>query len=210
MLAYGLTFAIVLSALLTLRAAYAAPRGWFYFFKPLTTTLILLLALANTPSTSAIYKYAVVAGLGFSLAGDIFLMLSDKRFIWGILSFLLAHLCYMAAFISRSGFREPAWLAVPFLAAALAAAWTIAPRARRLRWPATVYSLALSVMAWRACAVWMVLGGPAALLAGIGACLFMVSDTTLAVNRFVRRFRYAQVLVLSTYYAAQGLIAWSV
>jgi uncharacterized membrane protein YhhN len=48
-----------------------------------------------------------------------------------------------------------------------------------------------------------------ACLAGVGAILFTISDTTLAVNHFLRRFRWAQVAILSTYYAAQTLIAWS-
>ncbi len=216
MLAYTLTFGIVLSALVTLRAAYAPARGWFYIFKPLTTTLILALALARfwmaAPKMAApFYASLIVAGLGFSLAGDVCLMLSDKRFIWGIVSFLLAHLCYSAAFLSRSGLGgEPAWLGLPFLAAALLMGWQVAPRARRLRWPTTVYGLVLSIMAWRAWAVWAVTGRLPALVGGLGACLFVISDTALALNRFVRRFKYAQVLVLGTYYAAQCLIAWSI
>jgi hypothetical protein len=38
----------------------------------------------------------------------------------------------------------------------------------------------------------------------------VVSDSALAINRFVQPFRYAQPLVLSTYFLAQTLIALSV
>jgi uncharacterized membrane protein YhhN len=48
------------------------------------------------------------------------------------------------------------------------------------------------------------------LLAFVGACLFAISDSALALNRFRRSFRSAQFLILSTYYAAQCLIALSV
>ncbi|NIW49240.1 MAG: lysoplasmalogenase, partial [Gammaproteobacteria bacterium] len=34
-------------------------------------------------------------GLALSLAGDIFLMLPDEKFIAGLVSFLLAHLAYI-------------------------------------------------------------------------------------------------------------------
>ncbi|MEZ4763591.1 MAG: lysoplasmalogenase family protein [Calditrichia bacterium] len=34
----------------------------------------------------------------------------------------------------------------------------------------------------------------------IGAILFVISDTSLAFNRFVKRFRSAQLLILSTYF----------
>ena len=209
MLMTGLAVSIVVSALLTIRTAYGATRRWFYLFKPLTTSLILLAALITPAWLSNRYAPLVAAGLTFSLAGDIFLMLSDKRFIWGLASFLVAHLCTILAFTARAGFRESPWISLPFITAGAVIVAQIASRARGLRWPATLYALVLVAMAWRACATWAVLGSLPALLAMVGAGLFVVSDTLLAINRFVRRFSVAQVLVLGTYYAAQALIAWS-
>jgi uncharacterized membrane protein YhhN len=156
------------------------------------------------------YALLIVAGLSFSLAGDIFLMLSDRRFIWGLASFLVAHVCYILAFTGRAGFRESPWLSLPFIAAGLIIAAQIGSRARRLRWPVTLYTFVLLAMAWRACAAWVILSSLPALLAWSGAVLFVVSDTLLAINHFVRRFRPAQAVVLGTYYAAQTLIAWSI
>jgi uncharacterized membrane protein YhhN len=80
----------------------------------------------------------------------------------------------------------------------------------RLRMPVTVYAAALLAMAWQAAERWMALGTTAALMAAAGAALFVVSDSVLAWGRFVRRHRYGQVIVLSTYFAAQWLIAMSV
>ena len=118
MLTYTLAVSIVISALVAIRTAYSpARRRWFYVFKPLTTTLILLAALLTPAFGSSPCAIFIAAGLGFSLAGDIFLMLSDKYFIWGLASFLVAHLCYIPAFISRSGFRESLWISLPFIAA---------------------------------------------------------------------------------------------
>jgi uncharacterized membrane protein YhhN len=54
------------------------------------------------------------------------------------------------------------------------------------------------------------IGDDASLRALLGALLFMVSDSLLGWRRFGRRFRYAQALILSTYWGAIGLIAWSV
>ena len=209
MLITGLAFGIILSALLAIRAAYSPARHWFFLFKPLTTILILLAALLTPAFGSSPCAVLIAVGLGFSLAGDIFLMLSDKYFIWGLVSFLAAHLCYIPAFISRAGFREPPWISLPFIAIGLVLTSQIAFRARRLRWPVIVYGLVLVAMAWRACAAWAVLGSLPALLALAGALLFVVSDTLLAINRFIRRFRFAQVGVLGTYYAGQALIAAS-
>jgi uncharacterized membrane protein YhhN len=206
MLALSLTVCIGLSALVALRADYAAARVWFYVFKPLTTVLIIVLALA-LPAASGLYRAGIVVGLLLSLAGDVLLMLPEAYFVHGLVSFLLAHLCYLATFTARSGLREPAWLALPFALAVAGLIWQIAPRAGKLRWPVAIYGLALLGMAWRACALWMVTGNwPAAL----GGGLFVISDVTLAVNRFVRRFWAAQLVVLGTYYAALCLLAWSV
>ena len=206
MLAYGLTLCIGLSALVAIRADYAASRVWFYIFKPLTTVLIICLALA-LPAVSGLYRAGIVAGLILSLAGDVFLMLPDAYFVHGLASFLLAHLVYLATFTARSGFRESPWLALPYAVVVALLIWQIAPRAGQLRWPVTIYGLALLGMAWRAGALWMTTGNwPAAL----GGGLFVISDVTLASNRFVRRFGAAQLVVLSTYYAALCLLAWSV
>ena len=48
-----------------------------------------------------------------------------------------------------------------------------------------------------------------ALPACIGAVLFVISDAVLALNRFRGSFRAAPLLNLSTYFAAQALIAGS-
>jgi uncharacterized membrane protein YhhN len=209
MLITGLAIGIVVSALLTIRAAYSTPRRWFYLFKPLTTTLILLAAFTSPLRGWNPYAFWIVVGLAFSLVGDVFLMLSDKRFVWGLASFLAAHVSYILAFTSRAGLSESPWISLPFIAVGLIIAAQIGSRARRLRWPVTLYTFILLAMAWRACAAWAAWGGLSALLAWLGASLFVVSDTALAINHFVRRFRLAQMAVLGTYYAAQGLIAWS-
>jgi uncharacterized membrane protein YhhN len=43
-----------------------------------------------------------------------------------------------------------------------------------------------------------------------GAVLFLISDGVLAINRFMRSFRAAQAVILTTYFTAQWLIALSV
>jgi uncharacterized membrane protein YhhN len=57
---------------------------------------------------------------------------------------------------------------------------------------------------------WSQTGQSQALLAFLGAVLFLVSDSALAVNRFRGHYKSAPALILSTYFAAQWLIARSV
>src|SRR5215213_9375630 len=91
------------SALLTIRAEHREIRPQVYVFKPLTTALIILVALQAGHGTAGFYTPLIVAGLVCSLAGDVFLMLPRDRFVAGLVSFLLAHLCYVAAFASDGG-----------------------------------------------------------------------------------------------------------
>ena len=44
----------------------------------------------------------------------------------------------------------------------------------------------------------------------VGALLFILSDTTLALNKFRAPVPQRDLIIMSTYYAAQFLIAWSV
>jgi uncharacterized membrane protein YhhN len=54
------------------------------------------------------------------------------------------------------------------------------------------------------------IGNTRALCAFVGGALFVVSDSALAINRFLKEFKLAQPLILGAYFAAQALIALSV
>lgn len=206
----ALSLSIAASAAVTIGAEHLQARRAVYLFKPLTTILILALAATAPQPVSRGYQALVCAGLLFSLAGDVFLMLPRDRFVAGLASFLVAHLFYVAAFAPR-----PPTLAAPLVLALLVAYGIVLlralwPRLGSLRAPVTLYAAALLVMAWQAAEHSSVLGTAPALLAAIGAGLFVVSDSALAWQRFRQRHAYGQAVVLGTYFAAQWLIASSV
>lgn len=205
-----LTAAIVLSAAIAIQAEHRGARERVYVFKPLTTLLILLLAATAQDPVSARYQMLVCAGLLFSLAGDMFLMLPRDRFVAGLASFLVAHGLYIAAFAPwPPTLRTPGVLLV-LLLFGLGLLRRLWKHLGALRIPVVVYAAALVGMAWQAAERSEALGTPSAQLAMVGAMLFVLSDATLAWERFVGRFRYGAVVVLATYYAAQWLIAMSV
>jgi uncharacterized membrane protein YhhN len=211
--------AAAVSALLAIAADWEERRHRaFYVLKPLTTLLIVGIALAATAATPA-YRHWIVAALLLSLAGDVCLMFTrgagargaDHRwFIGGLGSFLLAHGAFAAAFLQGVAAPDPpGWLAaVVFYAGALL--FVLLPRAGALKLPVLVYCLALAAMVFTAAARHAALADGASLCALLGALLFMLSDSALGWRRFVGRFRGAQALILSTYWSAIGLIAWSV
>jgi alkenylglycerophosphocholine hydrolase len=207
----ALTVCAVVSALLAIAADWNERRHRaFYLLKPLTTVLIIGTALAAQP-VAPTYQYWIVAALTLSLAGDVCLMYAGNGwFIGGLGSFLLAHGAFAAAFLQGVAAPDPpGWLAaVVFYAAGML--FVLLPRAGALKLPVLVYCLALAAMVFTAAARHASLHDDASLRALCGALLFLLSDSALGWRRFVGRFRGAQAVILSTYWAAIGLIAWSV
>src|SRR5512144_1978462 len=71
---------IAASATATVAAHALDRRSLVYVFKPLTTALLLLLVATGPSSFSGRYAAAILAGLFFSLLGDVFLMLPSDHF----------------------------------------------------------------------------------------------------------------------------------
>jgi alkenylglycerophosphocholine hydrolase len=160
-----------------------------------------------------LYRGLIVLGLSFSLAGDILLVLPANRFLAGLAAFLLAHVAYIAAFGVGSPLAgaQLAWLP-PFLAlgaALMAFLWRGLGTSRA---PVSIYTAVIFVMVWRATVRGQAaaIPRPSYLLALTGACLFVASDTLLAIRRFRRPFPGAHAAELAAYWLAQLLIALSV
>jgi uncharacterized membrane protein YhhN len=208
MLTAILSTLVLASALLTIRAEYGGPRLHFYIFKPLTVVLIILVALQTKHATAAQYKSLVIAGLLCSLAGDVFLMLPRDRFVAGLLSFLVAHLFFVAAF-ALGAWTPSVWATVPLLVYGVLMLGLLWHGLGKLKAAVLVYVAAILLMAWAALSrVPATIDGSGA-LAAAGALLFVASDSALAWDRFRGEFKAAQAVVLTTYFAAQWLIALS-
>ena len=202
---------IFLTAMLAIYGEMVGRRTLVYVFKPLTTVLIIALAAQLPAEPASRYRAAILAGLGLSLAGDVFLMLPADRFIAGVAAFLAAHLAYLTAFTSVVPWAaSPATFTViaVVVAGILMALWRSLPA--RMRAPLVVYAVVLGAMAAQAISQAFVLGSTAATAGAVGAALFLASDTALVLNRFARPFRFAPLVVLGSYYSAQVLIAISV
>jgi uncharacterized membrane protein YhhN len=202
-----LTTLAIISAVIHMWAEYHGPAIQIYIFKPLTMVFIISIALLAKTPPSRRYKYVIIAGLLFSLVGDIFLMLPMDLFIAGLISFLIAHLIYTYAF--RAG--RP--LRIKFMAMLLFAIYGVIiyaillPNLNGMTVPVAAYVVVILTMAWQAWDQWEQVRTRWALLAFIGAVVFVISDTVLALNKFGEPFTAARALTLSTYYSAQWLIS---
>jgi alkylglycerol monooxygenase len=177
-------------------------------FKPLALCLALVFVAARAREIRARgpFDLLLLAGLTFSLAGDVFLMFPGF-FIPGLLSFLVAHLFYIALF--KTGlpwFPSRRALATTLGIGALMYAFLFNGLSPVLRIAVAAYVVVIALMAAQAIGRASVLRDKAALGVAIGAGFFMLSDALLATNRFATPLPMAQLWVLSTYYLAQILI----
>ena len=182
---------------------------WHMVFKPLVMVVALVFAAKSRLKTSASGQFhaLLMAALLASLAGDVFLMLQGF-FIPGLVSFLIAHLCYLALFQRGVGWFPGSrlqWLPLLVGMGMYAFLW-VGGLPPALRLPVAAYVLVIALMAAQALGHAMVLRTPEAIGVAAGASVFMLSDATLATNRFVAPLPHAQFWVLATYYAAQFLI----
>lgn len=204
-----MSFLVLASALFTIRAEYRGPRGQVYVFKPLTVVFIILIALQTKFGVAPPYKQLIVAGLLCSLAGDVMLMWPRERFVAGLVCFLFAHVCYIAAFTTGGGRVFSVWGAAALVVYGALMLRVLWPQLGRLKGPVAFYVAAILLMAWQALNWWLAAGEAGSALALAGAVLFVASDSALAMNRFRGEFKSAQAVVLATYFAAQWLIALS-
>lgn len=203
----------LLTAGLTIAAHYLRPpRAWLiYICKPLTTLLILAVALAPGTFLTDRYAGAIALGLLFSLAGDVWLMLPRNGFLPGLVSFLFAHVSYIVAFLAAPLAPGPAWpllLLLPISGTLiLRHLWTFLPAT--LKGPVSLYVAVIVLMATLAVSRAMTYNDVATRSAALGALLFYASDAALAINRFRRPFALVHIVVLGSYFVGQLLIALS-
>jgi uncharacterized membrane protein YhhN len=185
-------------------------RALLFVFKPLTTLLIIAHASRRGIETPNARRF-VLAGLWFSLGGDVALLWPQQGFVPGLVAFLIAHMLYIVAFTREHRFAaQPAALAAYALIAGtiLAFLWGHIPAALRI--PVALYVLALTAMAAQAAVVGLLAQGDNVRRARgllLGGALFMASDAVLAVNRFALPVPAAGLWILASYWAAQWLIA---
>jgi len=197
----------LLSAVVCVAGRYAARERLVYVFKPLTTILLLSVAVASGALGQG-YGRLVAVAIVLCLCGDVLLMLPGDHFLPGLVSFLAAHVVLVVAF-AVAGVAFTWWLLTPVAVAAAAVYWVLAPHLGGMKGPVLAYVVVIAVMAWLALERWHLHGGRSSAFAAMGAVLFLASDSTLALNRFRRAFRAADLVVLSTYYASVALIAMS-
>jgi uncharacterized membrane protein YhhN len=176
--------------------------GWVdlhRMFKPLA----MVLAIAFVLQRGRVQRL-LVGALVLSLVGDVLL---PANFIPGLVSFLAAHLCYIALFRQDARwFASRKALVCTLVAAAAMYAVLLPHLAPVLRVAVAAYAIVIACMAAQAIGRAAVLRDGNAIGVAAGAVVFMLSDSILAIDKFAMPLPMAPLWVLATYYVAQVLI----
>jgi uncharacterized membrane protein YhhN len=219
-----LFIAIVIADLL---AVSMASKPLEYVFKP---AIMLALGIYFYQQTAGLtdkkQRNRVLLGIFFSLLGDVFLMLSGGRYssfilflfanIWGFLlglaSFLIAHIFYISAFyLDNDGFitqKRDRWAAIAgIFAYGVVFLSSVLPKVESaLVIPVGVYGLTILTMLLMALNRWKTVNQETFQWVFLGAVLFVISDSILAINKFVQPLPMSGIAIMLTYAAGQFFI----
>lgn len=200
--------AAIALALVTALDWAAVQRRWVRVervAKPLVIVVLAWLAVTMGATDHDVGRFLLVA-LGFALVGDIFLLGTKAvDFSGGLVSFLVAHIAFVLAFLALG--VELRWALVGLVVAvplSLTAGRRIVRAATHeggaaLGSAVTAYLVVIVAMVAAAC-------GTALPIVFLGALAFMLSDTVLALDRFVGPRSSARMLVIVTYHLGQVLM----
>lgn len=160
-------------------------------------------------AASSTYGRLILAGLAFSWCGDMFLIgPSRTAFLSGLVAFLLAHVAYVAAFVTHGYERRWVFMAtVPVTVIAIGVFSWLAPHTpASLTVPVRAYVTVISLMVIFAIGT---RGRGGSLLIVAGAVLFFLSDLSVAALRLVQTDYPTYLIGLPLYYAGQVCLALS-
>ncbi|WP_245859454.1 lysoplasmalogenase [Spirosoma aerolatum] len=193
-------------------------RVLHYGCKPLIMALLMLYVWQFCQAVGFVsYIRWLLIGMLFALLGDILLMIQEiDLFAAGLGAFLLMQICYSIAFLKsiQAGGQTitsrrlgksvtPFGLYLIIFLALLRPVFVGKPDLEVLWWPVVIYAICLNTMGLLATQRQDIPGYNQVV---IGALLFILSDSAIAVNKFLSSFGGSTWLVMTTYATAQYLI----
>jgi uncharacterized membrane protein YhhN len=192
-LPFGLVTIVHLTSKITLS------QGWDVATKPLLMPTLAIAFVLLGRHLGRMTQVLMLAGILLSWVGDVTL----SNLTVGLSFFLLAHLFYIAVFLTAFDRRMSRWglLAVPWFVALL---WGLENDLGGYFVPVVLYGLVLGFMA--------VAATRGTLLTVLGGVLFVASDSLLAFRMFTEALQdpVSDLIIMLLYLAAQALLALGV
>ena len=177
-----------------------------FLLKPFILLLLISMYLVSTSNLN----YTYILALCFSLLGDVILMFSGELyFIIGLLFFLVAHLFFIRIVLKRlnkTSLKTVVFSSLPFVIVYMLLLFFLKEFLSSMLIPVIIYGFVISTFGSVALMVYFNNKTNESILMLIGAIVFVLSDSILAINKFYFSAIYFEVLVMITYIMAQYLI----
>lgn len=171
----------------------------YVFFKPITTIILIILAVNINLNTQTDYSLITIIALVFCLFGDVFLLFK-RTFLYGLISFLIAHLFFTYNFTTIIGFTTNIIPLIILLIYVFVFFIKVYKKTGSYTFPILFYMLIIVLMGWQAINLFLHFRSLAYFFLMIAALLFMISDTIIAYKKFKKEFKYAELFILSFYW----------
>ncbi|MFM9838900.1 MAG: lysoplasmalogenase [Cyclobacteriaceae bacterium] len=184
---------------------------WHFFGKPLIMIGLIAHYYFQSTNRSSFFILALV----FCWMGDVLLLFEGELFFMlGLAAFLIGHVLYILCYRQfrfadkTKGLLGPQKVrfSFPIILAGTGLVVILYPSLGDLKIPVLIYALVLTLMVLNALFRYGRTNTKSFLFVFIGAALFMVSDSLLAINKFYAPFPSAGSLIMITYCSAQFLI----
>lgn len=177
------------------------------YSKPLLMPLLILYLYRFAEGAVTLPRLLLLGALIFSWVGDLLLMKPEDEmyFLGGLGAFFIAQVIYLLT-LYKSGYRRPGWswgAAMPFVIYTIILLLVLLPKTGSLLVPVLIYGLSITMMGVMASLRRNVTSVDSYNSALTGAVLFILSDSLLAIDKFIEDLPYAGVWVMMTYLAAQ-------
>lgn len=160
-------------------------------------------------------RKTLLTALLFSWIGDIILLFTDIAeiyFILGLVAFLISHIIFSILFNKQSKSKVKKNIVVFAIGSLLIAVYLIGmvlfllPALGDLKVPVIIYASIISIMLLFAYNGFLIWEKPANQFVFIGAVIFVISDSILAINKFHMPIEKSSFFIMLTYLVAQYLI----
>lgn len=182
--------------------------------KPLIVISLIIYFTQNAKHLpKKIYQFTLLA-MCFSLIGDVLLHFNDRSpsfFTLGLFCFLLAHISYSIVFLHQRAHKlaKESWIIIMgLLSCGLAVFSMLMNSLGNLMFPVILYIIAILVMAITSLNRMGMVSNKSYILVFLGAFIFIISDSILAINKFSFDIPWGGFWVMATYATAQFLIIY--
>tara|TARA_B110000046_G_scaffold162006_1_gene176028 strand:- start:12056 stop:12739 length:684 start_codon:yes stop_codon:yes gene_type:complete len=169
----------------------------------ITTLVIVYLVAVKKPN------FWYVSALFFSFWGDVLLLFKNQFFVYGLASFLLAHILYIkiaTSFIKKVSLQKVVLACLPFVVFLFSFLYLLNDNLGEMKIPVIFYGVVISSFGALSFLNYMQEKNTANLWLFLGAIIFIISDSLIALNKFYEPKEFYSISIMLTYIVAQYLI----